>query len=123
MEITRQPSGDVLVLQLKGRFDANWCGHVQDALATAVRGGEHRIHLDMAGVSYLSSAGLRVLLSFYKQLRAINGLFGVVNPSSVVRSVLDLSGLGVLITSAVAETARTDEAAQSRTTESAAWKV
>ena len=83
-----------------GRLDANWCGHVQEALAAAVKEGEHRLHLDMGGVNYLSSAGIRVLLTFYKQLRAISGEFGVVNPSPVVRSVLDLSGLGMLISGA-----------------------
>src|SRR5204862_7791500 len=108
---SRQKSGDLLVMRLSGRLDANWGQHVQDALAAAVREGEHRVHLDMAGVAYLSSAGIRVLLSFYKQLRAISGLFGVVNPSAVVRSVLDLSGLGVLIASGPATATSTDDSA------------
>lgn len=97
MEITRQKSGDFLVLKLAGRLDANWCNHVQNALAAAVRDGEHRIHLDMASVGYISSAGLRVLLSFFKQIKAINGVFGVVRGSPAVRSVLELAGLNMLI--------------------------
>lgn len=97
MEITRHKSGDLLVLRLAGRLDANWCHHVQNALAAAVRDGEHRLHLDMAEVGYVSSAGLRVLLSVYKQLRAINGLFGVARASAAVRSVLELAGLDLLI--------------------------
>ena len=51
MEISRQKSADLLVLRLTGRLDANWCAHVQNALAAAVRDGEHRVHLDMAGVT------------------------------------------------------------------------
>lgn len=97
MEITRNKSGDLLVLRLAGRLDANWCSHVQNALASAVRDGEHRIHLDMADVGYVSSAGLRVLLSVYKQLCAINGLFGIDRASPAVRTVLELAGLDMLI--------------------------
>ena len=100
MEITRQKSGDMLTMKLVGRLDANWCNHVQNALNAAVRDGEHRIHVDMAGVAYVSSAGLRVLLSVYKQLRAINGVFGVVHASPEARSVLELAGLEMLIASA-----------------------
>ncbi len=123
MEISREKTGDLLVLRLAGRLDANWCSHVQDALAAAVKDGEHRVQLDMAGVSYLSSAGLRVLLSFYKQLRAISGVFGVANPSGVVRSVLELSGLSLLITSGLAANTAGDETGERRTTDSASWNI
>lgn len=97
MEITREKSGEFLVVRLNGRLDANWCNHVQNALAAAVRDGEHRIHVDMSQVGYVSSAGLRVLLSFYKQLKGINGSFGVARGSEAVRSVLELAGLSMLI--------------------------
>lgn len=127
MEVSSQKTGDVLVLRLVGRLDANWCGHVQEALATAVKEGEHRLHLDMGGVNYLSSAGIRVLITFYKQLRAISGEFGVVNPSPVVRSVLDLSGLGMLIsgsvTAAPVAVATSQETVGSKSTERAAWNI
>lgn len=97
MEITSTRSGDFLVLRLVGRLDANWCQTVQDAITAAIRSGEHRLRLDMAGVPYVSSAGLRVLLTAYKQLRAIKGAFGVGPASSETRSVLDLAGLAMLL--------------------------
>ncbi len=98
MEISQKKSDDTLVIALAGRLDANWCGHVENTLLAAVRSGEHRIHLDLSEVPYISSAGLRVLLSAYKQLRTIKGTFVVVNPSTAARSVLDLAGLGMIIT-------------------------
>lgn len=97
MEISENKSGEFFVLRLAGRLDASWCGPVQGALAGAIRGGEHRLRLDMAEVSYISSAGLRVLLTSYKQLCAINGSFEVVRPSAAVRSVLELAGLELLL--------------------------
>ncbi|HWA87914.1 MAG TPA: STAS domain-containing protein [Opitutus sp.] len=123
MEITRQKSGDILTIKLVGRLDANWCNHVQNALAAAVRDGEHRLHLDLAGVAYISSAGLRVLLSVYKQLRAINGIFGVVQASPEARSVLELAGLEMLITSAAAAGAATGEQGAAHASASARYEL
>jgi anti-anti-sigma factor len=97
MDITRQKHNDRLVLQLTGRLDANWCDHVQAALDAAVRDGEHHLQLDLAGVSYISSAGLRVLLAAFKQLQAINGRCVVIRGSAAVRSILELAGLDQLL--------------------------
>ena len=40
MEISQHSSGDLLIIRLSGRLDANWCGPVEAALSSAVRGGE-----------------------------------------------------------------------------------
>ena len=123
MEISREQSVDLVILTLSGRLDANWSGHVETALSEVVRSGEHRLHLDMSGVDYLSSAGVRVLLSCFKQLRAINGLFGVVSPSEPVRSVLDLSGLGMLIATAIAPGNLEEDGASSLESDNARHRV
>lgn len=122
MEISRQTSGDLIILRLAGRLDANWCNHVESALSATVRDGEHRLHLDMSAVSYISSAGIRVLLACHKQLRAINGLFGVIRPSEAVRSVLELSGLQMLIASETAAAA-TEDAGKKLASASAAYEL
>lgn len=123
MEISRQTSGDLIILRLAGRLDANWCNHVESALSATVRDGEHRLHLDMSAVSYISSAGIRVLLACHKQLRAINGLFGVIRPSEAVRSVLELSGLQMLIASESAAEAAADDAGKKLASASAAYEL
>lgn len=108
MEISQTKSDDILVIALAGRLDANWCGHVENTLLGAVRSGEHRIHLDLSAVPYISSAGLRVLLSAYKQLAAIKGRFTVINPSSAARTVLDLAGLGMIVSEVEPEVTAAD---------------
>ncbi len=123
MEISRESSGDLVTLRLAGRLDANWCNHVEAALTATVRGGDHRLQLDMAGVSYMSSAGLRVLLAFYKQLRSIHGLFGVIHPSDAVRSVLELSGLGMLIASAHSPVVTAEDAGRAHRSAHAHYQV
>lgn len=96
MEIRERSRGEALELEVSGRLDASWADHLASALETAVRGGAHRLRLDMSQVPYMSSVGVRVLVRFYKELARIKGSFAVVNPSEAVRSVIELSGLGVL---------------------------
>jgi anti-anti-sigma factor len=97
MDITKFVAGDVLEVKIKGRLDAYWADHLSVALDETVRDGAHRIHLNMADVTYMSSVGIRVLLKFYKQLQQINGSFTVSNPSQAVKAVLELSGLEALL--------------------------
>jgi anti-anti-sigma factor len=96
MEIQKEHSGGVLVLRLSGRLDASWVDAVERALADAVRGGEHHLVMDLAGVDYVSSAGLRVLIGGCSQARSIRGSFAVRNMQPAVAKVVELSGLGVL---------------------------
>lgn len=97
MEISQQKTGEILTLTLTGRLDATWSNHVQSAISAGIRSGAHRIHLDMANVHYLSSAGISALLNAYKELMVIQGEFVIPNCSEAVRSVLELSGLGNLL--------------------------
>jgi len=97
MEILRTHENDMLVLALAGRLDATWAEPVEVALDAAIRAGEHRIVMDFAGVDYISSAGLRVIIAGYKQLRAIQGGFSVRAAQPGVAKVIELSGLGALL--------------------------
>ena len=100
MDIQRDKRGEQLILVLRGRLDASWAGHVATALAAAVRDGEHHLRAEMSAVGYVSSAGLRTLLTAHRQAKSIGGSFGVLAPSAAVREVLELAGLEQLITDA-----------------------
>jgi anti-anti-sigma factor len=99
MEITRAVHDEQFELKLKGRMDATWSDHVARALAESVRSGQHTIMVDMAEVDYISSAGIRILVLYARQLLAIQGRLGVINASSSVRRVLELAGLEALLLS------------------------
>ncbi len=106
MEITRTAHAEQFELKLKGRMDATWSDHVAGALAECVRSGQHNIVVDMAAVDYISSAGIRILVLYSRQLRNIQGRLGIVNASSSVRKVLELAGLDkLLLVEAAAATA------------------
>ena len=97
MEITRTARAAHFEIKLKGRMDATWSDHVARALAECVQSGQHVILLDMAEVDYLSSAGIRILMVYARQLQTIQGRLGVINSSSMVQKVLELAGLDVLL--------------------------
>lgn len=97
MEITRQQSGDVLEMRVAGRLDAYWADHLSAALEEAVRNGARHLSLNLADVTFVSSAGLRVLLVYYRQLKGIQGSLVVTEPSPAVREVLELAGFGDLL--------------------------
>src|SRR5262245_5202872 len=102
MEIRKQRVGDVLELEVQGRLDGYWADHLSQSLDDVVREGTRNLRLNLSGVSYLSSAGIRVLVRALKQLSAIQGSLSVSAPSEAVRSILQLTGLMDLLIPAIA---------------------
>ena len=66
MDIKQHQTGAVLSLVLAGRLDSAGANHLDAELAAVVRGGGRDLRLDLAGVSFLSSAGIRILLTYYR---------------------------------------------------------
>ncbi len=97
MEITRQAFGDHIELHVKGRLDAYWADHLANALTNAIQDGMYHIKLNFSAVTFLSSAGIRILLKFYKQLKGIHGSLAVCCPSEQVKMVLELAGFNALL--------------------------
>jgi anti-anti-sigma factor len=97
MEIISHDRDGRIELQLNGRLDANWADHLGNAIESAIRAGQHQIDLDLAQVNYLSSAGIRVLLKYFKQLKTANGALRVVRTTDAILSVLQLSGIASLL--------------------------
>lgn len=100
MQITKVQRGDIVELRIIGRLDGYWAEHLSTGLADVVREGGHQIRVNLSEVSFLSSAGIRVLVQCFKQLRAIDGSLAVWHPSQHVSEVLKLAGLYDLLISA-----------------------
>lgn len=115
MEISKQALADAVELRVSGRLDAYWADHLSAAIEECLRTGEHRLRVDMESVAYMSSAGIRVLLRFRKQVQHLGGSFVVVQPSPGVRSVLEMVGLEALLAEPSAETAEPRSGVAART--------
>ena len=97
MDIQTRTSSGALVLEVSGRLDASWAPRLGTEIDECVRRGTHHLGLDLSGVTYRSSAGIRVLLVAARQLGAIGGSLAIVAASPQIRSVLQLSGLEELL--------------------------
>ena len=92
MPIDKKPSGDGVELFLAGRVDGPMANEMEIAILEAIRGGVKTLYLNMAGASFLCSAGLRVLLQYWRQMRSSGKQFYVTSPSPEVDSVLTMTG-------------------------------
>ncbi len=96
MRIERCEDGTELFLTLEGRLDAGSCRNLEDELEGALRRGAYRVALDMGGVDFLSSAGIRSLLRYRKMLTSLGGDLSIRRSSEFVREILGMSGMDEL---------------------------
>src|SRR4051812_27125828 len=106
MEITKTQTQQALELKLQGRLDAYWADHVGKAIEDAIRAGSHQIELNLAQVDYLSSAGLRLLLKYYKELKAVQGNLAVTQPSVGALGIIKMAGFGSMLIATSSEPAK-----------------
>jgi len=92
MRINEQLKNDVILLSLEGDFDAAAAPEVEKKLQTLYKGGRCRLVLDLSGVPYIASAGLRVLQMTLLAARARSGDLRLAALPDAVREVLDLAG-------------------------------
>ena len=88
----------VSVITLSGRMDSATSPGIDGELAAALGAHPAGLLLDLAGVDYISSAGLRVLLKAAKQAQSSAIRFAVCNAVPAVREIFDVSGFSSLLT-------------------------
>ncbi len=97
MDCRIQQTDDVAQVVLVGSLDSSWSGYLTDQMDEVIRGGAQEVRLDMAGVSYVSSDGIAVLVRYFNQLRKIGRKFRIVADSESVSRVLRLTGVTRLL--------------------------
>ncbi len=96
MTITKQQNGTALTLALEGRLDTVTSPELEAELKNSLNGVDSLI-LDFSKLDYISSAGLRVLLSAHKQMRGKDGM-KVINVNEIVQEVFDVTGFADILT-------------------------
>ena len=91
MEITKTLDKSKLTIALTGRLDTLTSPQLQSELDQSLNGIDE-LFLDMSALDYISSAGLRVLLSANKKMTAIGGSMAIANANSVVKEVFEITG-------------------------------
>ena len=94
MQIRSKPYGDVLVLMPEGRIDHANSETFRSSLAPYIEkcaSGGQKLVLDLAGVDYISSAGLRCFMLAEKQAKAQGGTIVVAAMQPVVKEIFEIS--------------------------------
>ena len=86
----------ISVLNIKGRLDASNSGQVHEKIMSEIDGGKNKIVVNFSDVSYISSAGLRVIVYASKALSKKQGSFSLCSISGNIEKVFQISGLASL---------------------------
>ena len=96
MEITSRDYKRASVIRVTGRVDSSTAPKFEEKLNEYIKAGHTHLVLEMDGTEYLSSAGVRAMISTQKTLRSKGGQVSLAQPSARVKEVLELAGLGPL---------------------------
>ncbi len=90
MTITKKQDGKNLTIELEGRLDTMTAPELEAELKKEMENAE-TLTMDFAKLDYISSAGLRVLLSAHKAMSGKGGM-KVIHVNEIVREVFDVTG-------------------------------
>jgi anti-sigma B factor antagonist len=93
MEISMQELKRVDLVTVAGRIDSSNASELDEALKGLLNAGRYNIVLDLSGVDYMSSAGLRSLVATVRECKRRSGDLRLTQPSERVADVLKLAGL------------------------------
>ncbi len=96
MQITKKLNASSLVIGLEGRLDTTTAPELEQALKESLD-GVSELTLDFEKLEYISSAGLRVLLSARKQMNR-QGSMKLVHVGEMIREVFEVTGFVDILT-------------------------
>lgn len=96
MSIKSQKNGTELTVLLEGRFDSVTAPAIQSELENQLA-DVTKLALDFTAVTFLSSAGIRIVLWAEKQMKTRLGTMTLLNANSQVKEVFVLTGLDTVL--------------------------
>ena len=96
MKITVQHD-EAMIVTVRGRLDTNTAPELDEAIKKETI-SENAVEIDFAGVEYISSAGLRVLLALKRELDGQGKSLAIRNINAVVREIFNVTGFINILT-------------------------
>ena len=96
MEIIKNLNNDTLTIELVGRLDTTTAPQLENELKESLN-GVCSLVLDFSKLEYISSAGLRVLLSAQKIMNT-KGMMKVTNVNDEIKEVFEITGFNDILT-------------------------
>ena len=96
MTINKQQNGSTLTIAVQGHLDTTTAPDLEQAIKADLDNADALV-IDFAGLDYISSAGLRVLLSAQKVMNK-QGSMKVIHVSDLVMEVFEVTGFTDILT-------------------------
>ena len=96
LEIAQEQQEALRILALRGRLDTDTSADLELAVQDLLAAGARDFLIDLGEVSYVSSAGLRVLLALAKQLEGSKGRLRLCALGPAVQQVFEVAGFSKL---------------------------
>lgn len=94
--IHKSTEQDISVLALEGYLDAHTAPGFEKAVQTEFEAGRVRLLVECSRLTYISSAGLGVFMSFIEEIRAAGGDIKICGLAPKVFQVFDILGFSAL---------------------------
>lgn len=92
MDARVEERGEVIVVHIGGRLDAASSPQLEKQINSIIDAGQFKLVLDCTELDYLSSAGMRLMLSVFKRLKSLEGKVVVCNLKDEVMEVIKMAG-------------------------------
>jgi anti-sigma B factor antagonist len=97
MDVTIRDEGDTKIVMLQGKLDTNSTPNAESEINSLLDGGVNKLLINFEQLSYISSAGLRLLLATAKRLQGSGGDLRVCSLNEMATEVFELSGFTAII--------------------------
>lgn len=92
MDIKKVITGNTHELLVAGRIDGPGANQLEEEILASIRNGSQTVYVNLSQATFLCSAGLRVLLQYWRQMKQKQGLLQATHPTPEVDAVLTTSG-------------------------------
>ena len=97
MNVQKKVNGSALTLAIEGRLDTTTAPELESVISSSFDGID-AVTLDLSALDYISSAGLRVLLSAQKKMTAKGGTLEVTGVNETVGEIFEVTGFSDILT-------------------------
>ncbi len=97
MNLELNESGGIKLLSLTGRLDLEGTEEIESAFAAATSASGQSVIVDLQGVPFLASLGMRMFVTAARALRSRGLKLVLLEPQAAVRAALDVAGLSQLL--------------------------
>lgn len=93
VDITTEEFKRVDLIEVSGRIDSSNASELENVFNNFTDDGRYNLVLELSGIDYMSSAGLRAMVAALRECKKHRGDLRLASPSERMQEVLNLAGL------------------------------